>query len=430
MSQTDAPNVPLHEIEKQLLEYLGTLKAVQEAEKEIEKEYSIKKDDTGLWPVDDIKKTWGKIQMEMDWPDEERRRADWSIVIILQMLLQRIQNDASKTQSELKEDLTGSNSYDPPAETKDHSKHSEINISEETKPRKGTKTDSENLEKDNAEKIRKNTDTTDNKKYASEKLSSQNGDPGSQGIYIPLTELKATNLEQNIKKEEENTRLKLIDGKPKFSNQDDDDKQLLLEKTSHVLQYDNETHNAAWVFEILNKETIKGPALQSIHRLDYSTDKDHRAPESLKTYTGTGFQRGHLAAAANHTSCQKARDDTNLLSNIVPQHKDLNKGKWKRLENLCRLYVQDDYSKAYIYTGPLYHTEKYITEKEKTFRRDFRSKYGKTLPTHFFKVIILEKDNGQRELKCYKIPNEREEKQKQKTPQKKQKNNKRKNRKH
>nr|XP_055069016.1 calponin homology domain-containing protein DDB_G0272472-like [Misgurnus anguillicaudatus] len=404
MSQTDAPNVPLHEIEKQLLEYLGTLKAVQEAEEEIEKEYSINKDDTGLWPVDDIKKNWGKIQMEMDRPDEDRRRADWSIVIILQMLLQRIQYDASKTQSELKEDLTG-NFFDPPAETQDHWKHSKINISEETKPRKGTKTDSENLEKDNAEKIKKNTDTTDNKKYASEKLSSKNGDPGSQGIYIPLTELKATNLQQNIKKEEENTRLKLIDGKPKFSNQDDNDKQLLLEKMSYVLQYNNETNNAAWVFEILSKGTIKGPAVQSTYRLDYSTHKDHRAPESLEAYTGTGYERGHLAAAANHTWCQKARDDTDLLSNIVPQHEHLNQGKWKKLEELCRLYVQADYSKAYIYTGPLYHIEKDITEEEKTSRREFRSKYGKALPTDFFKVIILEKDNGEREHKCYEIPN-------------------------
>lgn len=213
----------------------------------------------------------------------------------------------------------------------------------------------------------------------------------------------------------------LIDGKPKISYQDDNKKRFpkLLEKTSHVVQYDNEKNNAAWVFEILNKETIKGPALQSPYRLDYSTQKDHRAHESLKTYKGTGFDKGHLAAAANHTWCQRARDDTNLLSNIAPQHKNVNRRKWKRLENLCRLYVQDDYSKAYIYTGPLYCIEKYITEKgikdkdtienEKkkieNSMKDFMSKYGKALPTHFFKVIILEKDNGEREVKCYEIPN-------------------------
>ncbi|XP_065149919.1 endonuclease G, mitochondrial-like isoform X2 [Paramisgurnus dabryanus] len=217
------------------------------------------------------------------------------------------------------------------------------------------------------------------------------------------------------------SRIKLLNGEPTFQNtQVVPTRYQLLNKTSHVVKYDNETNNATWVFEILNKETIDGPAtVQSEYRLDYSTHKDHRAPESLKKYTKTGFQRGHLAAAANHKWCQKARDDTNLLSNIAPQHKDLNQRKWKDLENLCRLNVQDNYSKAYIYTGPLYHTEKYITEKgitEETIvekekekiessMRDFMSKYGKALPTHFFKVIILEKDNGERDLKCYEMPN-------------------------
>nr|XP_055069018.1 putative uncharacterized protein DDB_G0271606 [Misgurnus anguillicaudatus] len=213
-------------------------------------------------------------------------------------------------------------------------------------------------------------------------MDSENNKKGSRGIYIPLSEFtnlslitnhNDTNIKQKNTRPKEEKRLVLIDGEPTFQNQDND--QNLSGKTSQVVQYDNETNNAALLFEILNKETIKGPAVQSTYRLD-------------------------------HKWCQKARDDTSLLSNIASQHEDLNQEKLKDLEELCRLYVQDkDYSKAYIYTGPLYHTKKDITKKEKK-KIEERSKNGKALPTYFFKIIILEKNNGERKLKCYEIPNE------------------------
>lgn len=43
----------------------------------------------------------------------------------------------------------------------------------------------------------------------------------------------------------------------------------------------------------------------------------HRATNA--DYRGSGFDRGHLAAAANHKWTQKAMDDTFYLSNVAPQ---------------------------------------------------------------------------------------------------------------
>lgn len=43
----------------------------------------------------------------------------------------------------------------------------------------------------------------------------------------------------------------------------------------------------------------------------------HRATNA--DYKGSGFDRGHLAAAANHKWSQKAMDDTFYLSNVAPQ---------------------------------------------------------------------------------------------------------------
>ena len=51
-------------------------------------------------------------------------------------------------------------------------------------------------------------------------------------------------------------------------------------------------------------------AAGSVHVYHRSTNQD---------YKGSGFDRGHLAAAANHKWSQKAMDDTFILSNVSPQ---------------------------------------------------------------------------------------------------------------
>ena len=48
----------------------------------------------------------------------------------------------------------------------------------------------------------------------------------------------------------------------------------------------------------------------SVHAFHRATNQDFR---------GSGFDRGHLAAAANHKWSQKAMEDTFYLSNVAPQ---------------------------------------------------------------------------------------------------------------
>lgn len=61
--------------------------------------------------------------------------------------------------------------------------------------------------------------------------------------------------------------------------------------------------------------------------------KDHKL-NSLppKAFTNTGFDRGHLASAADLPESE----DTFLTSNAVPQNRALNRGEWRKLENQIR----------------------------------------------------------------------------------------------
>lgn len=93
----------------------------------------------------------------------------------------------------------------------------------------------------------------------------------------------------------------------------------LKSRASYVLCYDPRTRGALWVVEQLRPEGLRGDGDRrscDFHE-DDSVHAYHRATNA--DYRGSGFDRGHLAAAANHRWSQKAMDDTFYLSNVAPQ---------------------------------------------------------------------------------------------------------------
>lgn len=89
----------------------------------------------------------------------------------------------------------------------------------------------------------------------------------------------------------------------------------------YVLAYDRRNRNAHWVFEHLSPDKL--PSKQTANREKsnfFEDDKIHEKFRSyLKDYKGSGYDRGHLAAAGNHRHDQRAMDQTFVLSNISPQ---------------------------------------------------------------------------------------------------------------
>lgn len=90
-------------------------------------------------------------------------------------------------------------------------------------------------------------------------------------------------------------------------------------RESYVTSYDPRNRTASWVIEQMSPETLYGQSDRKFceFKEDESVHVYHRATNA--DYKGTGFDRGHLAAAANHKWSQKAMDDTFYLSNVAPQ---------------------------------------------------------------------------------------------------------------
>lgn len=67
-------------------------------------------------------------------------------------------------------------------------------------------------------------------------------------------------------------------------------------------------------------------------------------------YTGSGFDRGHIAPNADRYGSREAADSTFLMTNIIPQTGDLNRGPWQKLEAYLRTLVTRG-NDVYIYAG-------------------------------------------------------------------------------
>eukprot|EP01138_Halocafeteria_seosinensis_P006235 gb/GECG01006376.1/.p1 GENE.gb/GECG01006376.1/~~gb/GECG01006376.1/.p1 ORF type:complete len:404 (+),score=42.40 gb/GECG01006376.1/:1-1212(+) len=100
---------------------------------------------------------------------------------------------------------------------------------------------------------------------------------------------------------------------------------------------------------------------------DTSFEPDFR--NRLEDFRGSGYDRGHQAAAANHTENQQSMDATFVLSNMSPQiGAGFNRNYWKRLEMFVR-GLKQDFDEIHVFTGPLYLPTPYYSETSSDDKR-------------------------------------------------------------
>jgi endonuclease G len=171
-----------------------------------------------------------------------------------------------------------------------------------------------------------------------------------------------------------------------------------------ILSYDRRNRTANWVLEHLTADNIVGQPIdrknieffedKSIHPYFRSTNEDYR---------GSGYDRGHLAAAGNHRSDQRLVAQTFILSNISPQvGKGFNRDVWNRLEKYCRWKARHS-ENVWVCTGPLYLPKREPNGKIYVSYEVIGQNHV-SVPTHFFKVLVIE-SNGSFDLEAYVLPN-------------------------
>ena len=125
----------------------------------------------------------------------------------------------------------------------------------------------------------------------------------------------------------------------------------LMVKPQFVLSYNSKTKTANWVSWQLNKSWIGTADRQDNFRPDDALPADWYAVRP-NDYTGSGYDRGHIAPSADRTRNEADNSATFLMTNMMPQVPEVNRGVWGDLEEYCRELVQQG-KELYIIAGPV-----------------------------------------------------------------------------
>jgi len=146
------------------------------------------------------------------------------------------------------------------------------------------------------------------------------------------------------------------------------------------------------VFEHLTRESMTGLAKRKNNfKPDPEVTPQCRASLADYKTIGSTHDRGHMAPAANNTQSADIMSESFLLSNMVPQVANNNRGIWKQLETWERQWALQG-GDFYIISGAIYDTGYKVTGN------------GLGIPTRLYKIIHDKQSNR---TMAYMMPNDK-----------------------
>jgi endonuclease G len=125
---------------------------------------------------------------------------------------------------------------------------------------------------------------------------------------------------------------------------------LVICHIGYCLSYDEKFKLAKWVaYELTLVETEGEIGRNDKFKPDPVITHNSAA---LEDYKKSGYDRGHLAPAADMKWSVEAMEESFYLSNMCPQDKSFNRGIWKKLEEQVREYAKHN-KQIKVVTGPI-----------------------------------------------------------------------------
>lgn len=151
----------------------------------------------------------------------------------------------------------------------------------------------------------------------------------------------------------------------------------IISRTGFTLSYDADYKTPQWVAWELTDAEVEGTVARD---KDFEPDPDVRGAKAYpKDYTNSGYDRGHMAPAADMKWSEQAMSESFYMSNVCPQNRNLNRGDWKDLEETAREWAQL-YGRVWIAAGPIYSSKS--PERIGTHKV--------AVPDAFFKVLLTD----------------------------------------
>lgn len=165
--------------------------------------------------------------------------------------------------------------------------------------------------------------------------------------------------------------------------------------------FNPETHIPNCVaYEIIESETTGDEPRKKSFEADHTIDGCAESSD----YRNSGYDRGHMAPAADMKWSKEAMEESFLMTNICPQVKSLNSGIWHRLEQRVREWAARD-SSIIVGCGPIFTPGKPVEQI---------GEIGVAVPHRFFKALyapgrnigiafIFDNDKVKGELRKYAV---------------------------
>lgn len=138
-------------------------------------------------------------------------------------------------------------------------------------------------------------------------------------------------------------------GNPSGANSGIASNNLLLVKPQYATSHNCSKGIPNWVSWQLNSSWLGSAPRQDNFRADTTLPAGCYQVQGT-SYTGSGFDRGHMTPSADRTNTVTNNSATFLMTNMIPQAPDNNQGIWANLENYSRDLVNQG-KELYIISG-------------------------------------------------------------------------------
>jgi len=148
----------------------------------------------------------------------------------------------------------------------------------------------------------------------------------------------------------------------------------IVRHSAYTLGYCEAHEQARWVaYELTSSEIAGNSRRKDNFRQDPSVST---GSAKLSDYRGSGYDRGHLAPAADMKHNSTYMSESFFMSNMSPQSPSFNRGIWKNLEETVRKMAVLS-GAVYVVTGPIFSVPKGQIGLSKV-----------TIPSSYYKVIL------------------------------------------
>ena len=181
---------------------------------------------------------------------------------------------------------------------------------------------------------------------------------------------------------------------PEFTNPKLSNNTQALCMDGFAVMYSGVSRTPLWSAEYLDRKRLQ--QAKEIDRED-SFHEESRLPKSMRAklsdYSGSGYDRGHLAPNGNMAN-RSQQYDSFSLANIAPQSPRNNRYIWRNIESATR-YLTQQYGEVYTVTGVAFTDKKTKQLADRVL-----------VPSHFFKAVYIPATN---QAGVYYAPNDESE---------------------